>query len=447
MNALHCAAFVTVLLSALTSSRAQDAPAPAAPMPPTTMTGTGQGAQDPLEAAEASLRENQFVEGYNKNAKRFVAIGVGSLIEVKKASSRMDSLADLRLAAFQNAMNSAKQRLAEFIAAEITSSVKSVYEEPDVAAQGLADIPGAAMVKEIVDSAVPDVAKRPAVLTSDQFKSAVKVVAVQEVGALQAFQAFEHVEPDGVAGKIVVIAMLSPNSKRMQEAMLGKGGAVKADPQGPVSEWIGKLDSEGRLMFTQGVVQRINENGEVTLVAFSQASPRTESGRATDAARGKAIAQAQQMLRQFAGELVASDVSRTVGYSLKDFADKSQDFLDEGAFRSTVESVASSLTLPGATPVKTKAEKYPANGATIVTVAVEWNLSSALAANELGAALNKLSGSRGGTGTGGILPPKPEAPTPPKKPATGGGGTGSKPETPTPPKKPARGGGGGGSGG
>jgi len=101
MNALHCAAFVTVLLSALTSSRAQDAPAPAAPMPPTTMTGTGQGAQDPLEAAEASLRENQFVEGYNKNAKRFVAIGVGSLIEVKKASSRMDSLADLRLPHFK----------------------------------------------------------------------------------------------------------------------------------------------------------------------------------------------------------------------------------------------------------------------------------------------------------------------------------------------------------
>lgn len=411
--------------------------------------GLGEGVDDPLKAAEDSLKANGFVEGYNKKADRFVAIGVGSLAEVKATPNATDleEFANRRTAAYGIAMSNAKQRLAEFVAAEISSSVKTAYSEPDVGAQQVAAIPGAARIKELVDKAAGEPANRSAVLASDEFASAVKVVAIQEIGGLQSFQTFEQVDAGGKVGTVVVIAMLSPNSKKMQAAMLGKGGMAKGESQGPVSDWISAVEAEGRLMFTQGVVQRVNENGEVTLVAFSQASPRLNNRRSLDNAAGKATAQAQQMLRQFAGELVASDVGRTVGYSLKDYADGSQDYLDNSAFSTRVEAVAKELSLPGNARVKTKYDTYPATGLPIATVAVEWNVSSALAANELKASLDKFAGSRGGTGLGGIQSKPPEKPKvgadgkliDPAKPAV--------PVKPAPPKRPTSGAGASGSGG
>jgi hypothetical protein len=437
---------VAVLLTSFIM-RAQAAPSPQSSGPQKAVASTqnalglGQGVDDPLKAAEQSLKDSGFVEGYNKSADRFVALGIGSLAEVAATpnATEMEEFANRRTAAFGIAMANAKQRLAEFVAAEISSSVKTAYSEPDVGAQQIAAVPGAARVKEQVDKVVAEPAKRAALLASDEFASAVKVVAVQEIGALQAFQSFEGVEAGGKSGTIVVIAMLSPNSKKMQSAMLGRGSAAKSESQGSVADWISTVEGQGRLMFTQGVVQRVNELGEVTLVAFSQASPRLNNRRSMDNAAGKATAQAQQMLRQFAGELVATDVSRTVGYSLKDFADGSQDYLDSSAFSSRVEAVARELALPGNARVKTKYDTYPATGLPIVTVAVEWNVSSALAANELKASLDRFAGSKGGSGIGGIQskpaektpagvdgkPLDSSKPTPPKRPASGAGATGS----------------------
>jgi len=407
--------------------------------------GLGEGVDDPLKAAEDSLKANGFVEGYNKKADRFVAIGVGSLGEVKVEedpdTTDLEKFARMRFAAFQIAMASAKQRLAEFVAAEISSSVKTAYSEPDVGAQQVAAVPGAARVKELLDKAAGEPAKRAAVLASDEFASAVKVVAIQEIGGLQSFQTFEQVDAGGKVGTIVVIAMLSPNSKKVQAAMLGRGGMAKGESQGSVADWIAAVEAEGRLMFTQGVVQRVNENGEVTLVAFSQASPKLNNRRSLDIAANKAKVQAQQMLRQFAGELVASDVGRTVAYSLKDYADGSQDYLDNSTFQTRVAAVAKDLLLPGNALVKTKYDTYPATGVPIATVAVEWNVSNALAGNELKASLDKVAGSRGGTGLGGIQS------KPPEQPKVGADGKPVDPAKPAPPKRPTSGAGASGSGG
>lgn len=415
--------FFSSILIAQDPGTGQD-PAPKAEAANSVEIGLGQMVEDPSDAAHKALQENDIKIGWDPEAKLFAAVGVGSY---------MLSTAESRNAGFSQAMQDARSQLANFLALEIESSVKSAYEEPG-SNPSLSDF-GADRIKAAIDAEAASVEELKALLLTDTFKSSCKTVAVQEIGALQAFQTFENFNSES-GGKVAVAVTMSPNTRAMQAAMLGRGSMPKGIPQAPIGSWLAEVEREGRLAYTHGVVMRTNEQGEVCLLSWGYASPVSELGRAVDAAKNKAFRGALDNLRQFAGMLVASTAAMENSYSLKQFSDMSVDYTDANKYQQSIDALSKVLSLPGCSLNVSRTVSLPGIKSKVVVAVAEWKLSNTLAANELRTLLDGLRGSVGGAGASGLLPPPA-----PKKPAAGiPAQGGSKPENkPLPPKPGAKG--------
>ncbi len=391
--------------------------------------GVGAGVQDPDEAASNCIREAGFTQGYSKSKGTFV---VAASAGFACGPDNPEAFTICRNAAFQKAMLDAKKQIAEFLAAEISSCVKTMYVEPSLADPAVKAM-GAERAHAMVKNSGGNEEAQKQLLASDQFSSAVSVTAKQEVAAVQCFRSFESISEGN--GRVAVVAILSPKSILMAKAMLGQEtDGVKGAAKEPVTEWISKIDSEGMLLYTHGVIQRTNENGELCLVAFGQASPRTARG--IDGAYKIATGNAQQALRQFAGEFVQSASDQSTAYTLKEFADKTSEFTNDSTFSESVTAVAAKLAMPGMAQVKRTSLKHPLGGDIPTAVVVyEWNVSSADAAGGLKATLDEMRGSEGGAGRPGAKPAQPKStPAPAESKPKGGdsggrGGSGSPDDT------------------
>lgn len=411
--------------------------------------GFGELATDPDEAARKCLVDNELKQGYSKQSKTFVAIAGADM--VLDGNETSDQFLSRREDAYELAMQDARSQMVQFIAAEISTSVSSYYEEPsEESAANL--MPSAAAVKKLVDEMGKTEQERKAVLLKDELKSAVAVSANHEVGAMQCFQSFESVAEGGRRGRVVVVTMLSPNSRSLQAAMLGKGQTELKEKGVATQNWLAALKAEGSFLCTLGPVMRINERGELCVVVFGHASARANQqgvvpARARDGAMRRAELQARQKVRQFAGTMVSFQGDMTSGYSLTEYMDASRTFTSADSLRTAVNAVADKLALPGLATLGTSSTKHPSlvhakDGGMVYSVAMEWNLSSLEAANELGAICRQLRGSKGGSGAAGIIPASgssgsgskeqpdtkgnPANPSKPKPGSSGSGGTGSK---------------------
>jgi hypothetical protein len=365
-----------------------------------------------MDAAADCLRTNGFQEGWDPNKQTFAVVASAGL---PCGPDNPEAFADCRNAAFQLAMLDAKKQIAEFLAAEIESTVKSLYVEPSAAQeqQKVADQQdyqaqfraassvaekailemGGEEVVDLMKTTVKSPKDYKAVSSSDTFSSAVKVVARQEVAAVQCFRSFESIS-GGKGGRIAVVAILSPKSVAMAKAMLGQGEAVQGTAKEPLGQWVAGLEQESQLLYTHGVIQRTNENGELCLIAFGHASPRTPNERSMDAAYQKARLNAMQALRQYAGELIASSADQSTGYDLTTFADNTQEFENDLSFTAAIDAVAKKLTLPGVSQLaRTKLMHPQSEQIPTAIVAVQWSVSSSDAASELRSTLDAMRGS------------------------------------------------------
>ena len=392
-------------------------------------TGTGQGVADPLDMADDCVIENGFSQGYSTAKGMFVVVGTAAF---PCGPENPETFTDCRNTAFELAMLDAKQQIAEFLAAEIATCVKQLYIEPSQADPNIRAMGADRAYAMVNSSGAPEARKD--LLSSNDFVSATSVTARQEVAGVQCFRSFESIKAG--KGSVAVVAILSPKSIQMVKAMLGQAkeaptGSVKT----PISDWIQWLDTEGTLLYTHGVIQRTNESGELCLVAFGQASPRTESGPSMDAAYQKARAAAQGALRKYAGEFLACNVDTSFGYTLKEFADRTPELQSQSSFVREVEAVAAKLTLPGAIQKFKKKLNHPlGEGKPTAVVVMEWNVSASDASKELKATLDSMGGSAGGAGRAGMKQPAGSATTPPKRRPPSGdsggkGGSGSSDDT------------------
>lgn len=410
--------FGAMLLSPTAFASAQDAGAPAA----STSEGTGKGVADPDEAAAQCIRASGFTAGYNKAKGTFV---VSTSAGFPCGPDKPQSFTDCRNMAFQQAMLDAKKQVAEFLAAEVKSYVGSVLTEPALADPAVKEMGGDQAAGLVANSAKTAEEKKQLV-SSSAFASCVEVIAKQEVAALQCFQSFEAIAEG--KGRVAVVAIMSPKSIQMAKAMLGQvAEGVQATAKEPILDWVGKIESDGMLLYTHGVIQRSNENGELCLVAFGQSAPRTDSGPSMDAAYQKARNSALQLLRQFAGEMVTSSSTQSTAFTMAEFADKSSEFTNDSSFQQITEATAAKLTLPGAAQVRRTKLKHPLTpDRETAIVVMEWNVSSADASAELKATLDAMRGSEGGAGRSETKKSAPKSSAPPRaKPPANGDGTGA----------------------
>ena len=409
--------------------------------------GAGQsGGTNARQMAADFLASSGLVQGFDSTTNRFVAIGSATM---PCDASNPEKFQLSRNATFERAMIDVKTQMAKYLKQEISTAVSSIYKEPktgdqveklnaatapaqapasSVAGQAspLGDVQIKAKVdvwgvqvdvssmgadralnlaqeeakKQNIDLTQPDApAKMKVLLSSDSFSKAVEVISKQEVVAVQCFQSFESIQNGECM--VAVIGVVSPKSMAMAAAILGSGEAPKGEKKESIKDWLNTLKTTGKLLYTRGIIQRADENGDIVLISFGQAAPRTDGGRSMDAAFGKATTNADGSLRQFAGELVLCSSSNEEGYTLKEFDDKTKDFQSESAYEEKYKAVAQGLQVSGFVEKMRAEVVHPSGNQKVAIVVKEWNLKNSQQANVLRKKFNDIHGSAEGKGAAG----------------------------------------------
>ena len=405
--------------------------------------GAGQsGGTNARKMATEFLDASGLVSGFDAATNRFVAIGSATV--PCDAPCDPEKFQSSRNAAFEKAMIDVKTQMAKYLKQEISTAVSSIYKEPktgdqvaklnaatapaqapplgDVQIKAKVDVWGVQFdvssmgadralnlaqeeaKKQNIDLLKPDAPEKMKVLlSSDSFSKAVEVISKQEVVAVQCFQSFESIQNGECM--VAVIGVVSPKSMAMAAAILGSGEAPKGEKNESTKDWLNKLKTSGKLLYTRGIIQRADENGDIVLISFGQAAPRTDGGRSMDAAFGKATTNADGSLRQFAGELVLCSSSNEEGYTLKEFDDKTKDFQSESAYEEKYKAVSQGLEVSGFAEKMREEVVHPSGNQKVAIVVKEWNLKNSQQANVLRKKFNDMRGSAGGKGATGQTPP------------------------------------------
>ena len=407
--------------------------------------GAGQsGGTNARQMATDFLSSSGLVQGFDSTTNRFVAIGSATM---PCDASNSEKFQLSRNATFERAMVDVKTQMAKYLKQEISTAVKSIYKElktsdqvdklnaatapaPASSAAGQASPLGDVQIKAKVDVWGVQVAvssmgadralnlaqeeannqnidltnldapeKMKVLLSSDSFSKAVEVISKQEVVAVQCFQSFESIQNGECM--VAVIGVVSPKSMAMAAAILGSGVAPKGEKKESIKDWLNTLKTSGKLLYTRGIIQRADENGDIVLISFGQAAPRTDGGRSMDAAFGKATTNADGALRQFAGELLLCSSSNEEGYTLKEFDDRTKAFQSESAYEEKYKAVAQALAVSGFAENMREEVVHPSSNQKVAIVVKEWNLKNSQQANVLRQKFNDMRGSAGGKGATG----------------------------------------------
>lgn len=424
-------------------------------------TAAASDGKDAFDQAQAFLSSKGWSEGKNANG-MIVTIGKASLA----CGSDSDRFDDCRRQAYAQAMFDAKKELAKYMSLEVSASMSSMYREGDIAkqlaqtrAQQVAEVPGVVQKVALLANAYIDeelksrgvnfgqeqagkveaerqreieMARKEAdqLLSSDEFKSAVEAVAMAECSAIQAYRTFEYI-PAGAKGSIAVVAIYSEKSGQLQRALLGLGEAPAGAPKEAISAWAA-AQGAGALLYTFGTQPRVNEKGELVLVAFGQSTPIGTSERHFDAAEKKAALNAQGDARRFLGELVMSQERQIEASTLKEFADSSSILQSQSSYEEALASRAERLSMPGGLRTFRWKMRHPLSAKTTVGVVYVYSVSGALEANKLRDMFKAAGGAAGGAGISNKRPSEAPSPQKPeqKRPLGGGSGTGAEGDEP-----------------
>lgn len=405
--------------------------------------GTGSGASvSALQQARDFVREKGWTQGWNeKDGRRFLVIVAESQIA---PDPKNPNSGEVRTEAFDKAMLQAKKSMAQELSAEVSRVVRSLYAEGTAAATLAGELPpelsqsaaGGAVEQAVgvanSQAGAGGAAAARELLSVDSFKKATGVISRAEVAGLQAFRVFEQIGDDG-RGQIAVVCTFSERGNAIRRALLDLGPAPTGAPRVRIGEWASNAGNE-TLLYSFGVQPRMNEKGELVLVAFGQASPISTSPRAMSAARAKAKVKGMDVLRGFMGEMVATEEDIGRSSTLKEFSDKAEEYESEEGFKERIESVAGPLKMPGVVTVHEWEHRHPYSDRDTAGVVLVWSVSQAVAANGLRERLAADGASRGGAGISNRMPAGQQggqqAPRQPQRPRGASGGAGAAGDEP-----------------
>lgn len=343
--------------------------------------------------------------GLNEKAgkKFFVAMGTGVIQAPRAGANYIGS----RMNAFNKAMLEAKKTMVEYMGTEIESETLRSYQEGEFPTpealkekEDSSSICGkvkallrakldSALRKEGVDPYAEDKAKAAEaakkLLASEQYSKFIKTAANAYVLGLQAVCTFEGVPADD-KGEIGVVAIWSPKLQEMATSIMTGVPVAKVAAKKPIVEQIAK--DPGALLSTFGVQQKIDEHGDLVLVAFGQAGGVSESKMAAKGAQGKAKAQALALIREFAGEQVSVATDALNAESTEEFEKAAEEYKDTSAYSEKVKAVAAKIDMAGVSVVRNWSAKHPLNGRKVYGCVCAWAPKQASLAKELRATMS-----------------------------------------------------------
>lgn len=218
-------------------------------------------------------------------------------------------------------------------------------------------------------------------MATEEFREFTQTAARSTIAGLQAYKVIEA-KADGHSCKLAVIAIHSELLGRMASVLSGRPLSLPAKtPKKPIIDQVPK-DTDV-LLATMGVQQRIDENGNLVLLAYGQAAPRTASDRSIDAAYNKARTQAMGLLRSFAGESAYVATALLNAETSQEFDDESRAYANESAYEEKISTVAEKMNIAGIATVKRWQAQHPlSDGKPIVGTVVSWSPDSAALAKD-----------------------------------------------------------------
>ena len=389
--------------------------------------GIGEG----VETENAKEQAEKFVteKGWTLDAESdgFFAVVANASLSCGPDSKTFQQCREM---AFEEALMNAKAKLAEFMRMQVSTQLeKDVIQiggvnSPDPIAQSndnsllakakllMHNEVDKLMAERGIKLGTPEAEKAQReftgeVLEQKNFKSAVLVQARAELSGLQAFRTFET-SLKGKKGSIAVVAIHSPKSAQLHQALLGKGEAPRAEAQISIREWA-QTEGPKVLLFTQGTQPRTNEKGEVVLVGFGQSAATSDSELSQEVAEEKAQMAAQAALRRFMGELIVVSKASEQSSSLKEYGEVATEFQSNSSFSKKMSATGSLLGMSGAKEIYSWSAVHPGNGKKVYGSVYVYSVSQARAANAMYFDMQKAGGAAGGAGSFGVAPP-PKAP-------------------------------------
>ncbi len=352
------------------------------------------------EGANTSKKGSQFV----------IQVGIGAIA----APLNHPNYTNSRSLAFDKAMLDAKAKMASYLESVIEVSMRLDYEEPDqTECDKEADLALAQSLREAAPDTIYGKAKlliskrldnllekeghdinqaqadraayeaavreRKRLVSSESFSKSIGAFASTAISGMQAFYVVEN--QTGKNGEIGVIAIWSPALAEMASS-LSTGRAV-ARKKGKKTIKAQLPTSTKVLMSTFGVQQKINEKGELVLIAFAQEAPRTKSSQSRNAARSKAATKARAMIRQFAGEQVATSEKLSEAETAQEFESGAVDYKNESSYKKFQASAAKAMVCNGITQVKSWHAPHPLTKKEVYGVVVAWSPEQATQARRL----------------------------------------------------------------
>ena len=357
----------------------------------------------------------------------FVTVGDGEI----SANRDNKMIHDSRNTAFQEAFSEAKanyvKTLLELITAELSAKT---YENnmPDTMAEDAiktavgTDSGSFDKLKKLIsvklDSALKEEGYNPEMADAEKEAIKKKILRSREItnlftasaqSMISGFQSFKIFEkPVGSErGSITVVALWSPKLNQLAQAIKsGSTNVPKGTVQKPIEEQL-KLDDPNSLLASFGTKMYVNENGNLVLVSYGQASPSIENDPG-------ALSTACDIAESRAYENMVSYAREQVMYEeMRKEIDKAETFTKDGmqAYESTnarevnnLINSKSSMTLKGQSLIGSYPITSPNYKSTSCVAVTQWSAEGVAAANQSRNEMNSTSSSSSSSSNQGDLP-------------------------------------------
>jgi len=351
---------------------------------------------------------------HNENYKNdgsmfFIGVGEGAI----QAPIDHPGYLQSRINAFDKALLSSKQDLAEYLETAISTEAQKTYREgraenQDVNEETVDENSISYKLQKLthakLDKLLLEEGITPATASDEQIKKALAEVATQEdfkkytatvakslLSGIQVFKCFEG-PGEGKGYVIGVVTIYSDKLREMASSIYTGRKPTTKTPKIPIIEQIPQ--DNAILMGTFGIQQKTDENGDLVLVSFGQAAPKTLSSNSISMAYRKAKIECQGYIRTFAGENFRTTGDVENAESTTEYEDETKEYKNKSAFDAIVKSTSKNMKISGIQQVKKWKHTHPITGKPMVGVVCTWSPRSSSRAKNISDQMSRTPESR-----------------------------------------------------
>lgn len=400
MRLLSTAALLSFCLMSVAPAQAQDPPAGGGSSQPQANQGASsessgaeasEASKGARDAAQAWIRKQGYTVGLDKNSGTIVVVGSAGYDHTRGgAVARRD--------AFARASTDAKEQIASFLAAEISS-----YVSQESVGGKLPESTSAIPEEDL--RAFVDAMKRLKAsgnsYSVDEATSIARTFARAQVCGLTASNAFFGTAPNGSGSFAVVMRASKASLAQARSAVLVAAKPPTSNVPLVAGSWLEQMNDDDLFnCFGVRIFRESEDSDSLCLLAFGQADINGGGESAQTHAEGAARSNAEQALRQFVGEYFLGARVLLNSSRIEELKNDQTSFEYSEAFRQRTVRIAEGLGVSGGFLIRRwsgqagKAEdSKPTAG-----VVLKWSVRDSDSASEFGKEMEQVGGAAGGRG-------------------------------------------------